>query len=110
MILSRYQNTSFTTSSSPLFQSLLQVLSYDLAARLALLPPLRTRACLVRGVLAAPAGVVAVAFMYIVGLQHLMAWNSELAMEALDLFHRVRGCRVDFASPYACIHTLGVHV
>lgn len=78
-----------------------QVLSYEMAARLALFPPLRTHTCLVRGVLAAPAGVVAVAFMYIVGLAHLMAWNSELAMEALEIFHRVRRLRRAIPAPCA---------
>lgn len=66
-----------------------QVLGYELAVRLALLAPLRTPACLITGVLGAPVGGLVIAFMYVHALQQLMAWNSEVTMEAVELFHRV---------------------
>ncbi|KAG2448347.1 hypothetical protein HYH02_006929 [Chlamydomonas schloesseri] len=72
---------------------LYQVLGYELAVRLALLAPLRTPACLITGVLGAPVGGLVIAFMYVHALQQLMAWNSEVAMEAVELFHRVAAHR-----------------
>ncbi len=73
----------------PLSPAHLQVVGYDLAVRLSMLPQLRTTACLITGVLGAPVGGLAIAFMYVHALQALMAWNSEVAMEAVELFHRV---------------------
>ncbi|KAG2442577.1 hypothetical protein HXX76_002662 [Chlamydomonas incerta] len=72
---------------------LYQVLGYELAVRLALLAPLRTPACLITGVLGAPVGSLVIVFMYVHALQQLMAWNSEVTMEAVELFHRVAAHR-----------------
>ncbi|GLC44435.1 hypothetical protein PLESTM_001596900, partial [Pleodorina starrii] len=72
---------------------LYQVVGYDLAVRLALLPPLRSPACLIRGCLSAPVGGLAIAFMYVHALQSLMSWNSEITMEAVETFHRVASYR-----------------
>ncbi|GLI69051.1 hypothetical protein VaNZ11_013593 [Volvox africanus] len=72
---------------------LYQVVGYDLAVRLALLLPLRTPACLISGALSAPVGGLAIAFMYVHALQSLMSWNSEVTMEAVELFHRVASYR-----------------
>ncbi|GIL99552.1 hypothetical protein Vretimale_4691, partial [Volvox reticuliferus] len=72
---------------------LYQVVGYDLAVRLALLRPLRTPACFISGALSAPVGGLAIAFMYVHALQSLMSWNSEVTMEAVELFHRVASYR-----------------
>ena len=47
---------------------------------------------------------------YVVGLQSLMAWSSELAMEAVELFHRVRCMAwVAWGRRPACLHHVPPH-
>ncbi|GFH19342.1 guanylyl and adenylyl cyclase family member [Haematococcus lacustris] len=58
----------------------------DHAHRLWALGPLRTLRQLQPGVLHAPYGTAAIAFMSVVGLSHLKAWNAELAKECVALY------------------------
>ncbi|KAJ9506291.1 hypothetical protein QJQ45_013861 [Haematococcus lacustris] len=58
----------------------------DHAHRLWALGPLRTLRQVQPGVLHAPYGTAAIAFMSVVGLSHLKAWNAELAQECVALY------------------------
>ncbi|GFH17570.1 guanylate cyclase domain-containing protein, partial [Haematococcus lacustris] len=58
----------------------------DHAHRLWALGPLRTLRQVQPGVLHAPYGTAAIAFMSVVGLSHLKAWNAELAKECVALY------------------------
>ncbi|KAL6761952.1 nucleotide cyclase [Haematococcus lacustris] len=58
----------------------------DHAHRLWALGPLRTLRQMQPGVLHAPYGTAAIAFMSVVGLSHLKAWNAELAKECVALY------------------------
>ncbi|KAJ9506285.1 hypothetical protein QJQ45_000070 [Haematococcus lacustris] len=58
----------------------------DHAHRLWALGPLRTLRQVQPGVLHAPYGTAAIAFMSVVGLSHLKAWNADLAKECVALY------------------------
>ncbi|KAL6757273.1 hypothetical protein V8C86DRAFT_2435596 [Haematococcus lacustris] len=58
----------------------------DHAHRLWALGPLRTLRQVQPGVLHSPYGTAAIAFMSVVGLSHLKAWNAELAKECVALY------------------------
>jgi class 3 adenylate cyclase len=79
---------------------LFQAVPLALASRLAHFQPPRTAKVLSQSVLAAPVGFVAVAFVNAVGVQSLMAWDADLAQEALDLYQSIAGMAVVACSGY----------
>jgi class 3 adenylate cyclase len=67
----------------PLYQAAMP----GLAARLRSFPPLRSKQLIVEGVLAATVGTATVVFVNASGVQTLMAWDVEVARDALQLYH-----------------------
>lgn len=63
-----------------------------LAARLALLPPLRTLGLTSPSILQAPVGQAVVVFMHAVGIKALRAWSAELTKDTLQIYHEVGVC------------------
>lgn len=57
---------------------LYQVMPHELLYRLAHLDPIRSKALLSHGVLAAPHGEITVAFMSVAGVAALQAWNKQV--------------------------------
>ncbi|KAG2490415.1 hypothetical protein HYH03_011215 [Edaphochlamys debaryana] len=70
-------------------QQVYQALSARLLGRLAMLPPLKVRSTAAAGVLQAPVGAAAVAFVYTVGAEALLAWDAAVAREALGMLEHV---------------------
>lgn len=61
----------------------------DLYCRTGFLGPPRSLKLVSNGFLEAPLGLVVVCFMQAVGVPTLTAWNTEVAQQSLQLFHRV---------------------
>lgn len=59
--------------------------------RLAVCPDLRSLQICSPGILTAPRQCATIVFMHAVGVKSLLAWNEQLAKDALHIYHEVRG-------------------
>ncbi|KAG2490411.1 hypothetical protein HYH03_011211 [Edaphochlamys debaryana] len=66
-------------------QQVYQAATQKLLGRVTVFPPLKVRSTAAAGVLQAPVGAAAVAFVYTVGAEALLAWDAAVAREALGM-------------------------